>query len=67
MAKVNKVIQSFGSGELSPLMASRIDQAKYDAGCQTCENFIPLIYGGVKRRPGTEFIAKQQKSQPKAG
>lgn len=59
MAKVSKVIQSFNSGELSPLMDSRIDQDKYNAGCRTLENFIPLIYGGVKRRPGTEFIARQ--------
>ena len=65
MAKTQKVLQSFGSGELSPLMASRIDQAKYDAGCQICENFIPLIYGGVKRRPGTEFIAKQHTASAK--
>lgn len=65
MAKVSKVIQSFNAGELSPLMVSRIDQAKYDSGCQTLENFIPLIYGGVKRRPGTEFIAEQHTSSAK--
>ena len=59
MAKVSKVIQSFNAGELSPLMANRIDQVKYDSGCQVLENMFPLIYGAAKRRPGTEFIARQ--------
>lgn len=59
MAKVSKVRQSFNAGELSPLMDARIDQAKYDAGCLVLENMFPLIYGAAKRRPGTEFIARQ--------
>jgi hypothetical protein len=45
--KVNKIVQSF----------NRIDQDKYKFGCRTMENFIPLIYGGAQRRPGTEYIA----------
>jgi hypothetical protein len=57
MAKTQKVIQSFNSGELSPKMDSRIDQQKYLSGCRTLENFIPLIYGGAERRPGLEYIA----------
>ena len=65
MAKVNKVIQSFNAGELSALMDSRIDQAKYVAGCRTLENFFPLIYGGAQRRPGTEFIAAQKSNSAK--
>ena len=55
--KTFKIIQTFNAGELSPLMDARMDQAKYVAGCRTLENFIPLIYGGAQRRPGTEFIA----------
>ncbi len=62
MAKVSKVIQSFNAGELSPLMDARIDQEKYDSGCRVLENAISLIYGGAKRRPGTEFIARQHTS-----
>ncbi|MCK5017541.1 MAG: hypothetical protein KAS32_10780 [Candidatus Peribacteraceae bacterium] len=60
MAKVSKIKQSLNAGELSPLMDARVDQAKYEAGCRTLENFVPLIYGGVKRRPGTEYIATQK-------
>lgn len=57
MPKVTKIIQSLNGGELSPLMDFRIDQAKYQSGCRTVENFIPLIYGGVERRPGTKYVA----------
>ena len=46
-------------------MDARLDQAKYDSGCRTLENFIPLIYGGVKRRPATEFIARQHTASSK--
>ncbi|HEB29189.1 MAG TPA: hypothetical protein ENI05_15795, partial [Porticoccus sp.] len=66
MAKASKVIQSFNAGELSPLMDARSNQTKYDAGCRTLENFFPLIYGGAKRRPGTEFIARQHTAGSKA-
>ncbi|MHC4605246.1 MAG: phage tail protein, partial [Planctomycetota bacterium] len=62
MPKTHSIKQSFNAGELSPLMDSRIDQAKYVAGCRILENFIPLIYGGVERRPGTEYIATQKSS-----
>lgn len=58
MPKTQKILQSFNAGELSPKLDARIDQNKYDAGCQTLENFIPMIYGGAERRPGQKFIAK---------
>ncbi|HEB26507.1 MAG TPA: hypothetical protein ENI05_01850, partial [Porticoccus sp.] len=65
LAKVPKVTRSFNAGELSPLMDSRTDQAKYDSGAKTMENFIPLIYGAAERRPGTEYIATQKSSSAK--
>ena len=37
-------------------MDARIDQAKYQFGCRTMENFYPLIYGGAERRPGTYYV-----------
>jgi len=43
-------------------MDARIDQAKYALGCRTMENFFPLIYGGAKRRPGTQYIDEQRVS-----
>ncbi len=65
MPKIHKIIQSFNSGELSQLMDSRIDQNKYQSGCRTMENAIPLIYGGAQERPGLEHIAGQKSSSAK--
>jgi len=59
MPKTHKIIQSFGAGELSGLMADRSDQQKHVAGCRIMENFFPLVYGGAQRRPGLEYIATQ--------
>jgi len=52
----NVPIISFNAGELSPQIDARIDVEKYGSGCRHLENMIPLIYGGVERRPGTKFI-----------
>ena len=52
----HKIIQNFNAGELSPFLANRTDVAKYESGCQTLENMILLPYGGVMRRPGTQWL-----------
>ena len=65
MAKVNKITRSFNAGELSPLMDSRSDQSKYEAGAKTMENFYTLIFGGAKLRPGLEYIATQKVNSAK--
>lgn len=54
---VTTTINAFNAGELSPLLEGRTDIAKYYSGCRTLENFLVLSYGGVTRRPGSEFIA----------
>jgi len=51
---------SFNAGELSPLMDARVDEAKYGFSCRIMENFVPKIYGGAFRRPGTMYLASQQ-------
>lgn len=53
---VSKLINSFNSGEWSPLAWSRSDLEKYASGCKHLRNFIILPYGGVMRRPGTEYL-----------
>jgi hypothetical protein len=50
---------SFNAGELSPLMDARVDEAKHPFSCRIMENFIPKIYGGAFRRPGTMYLATQ--------
>lgn len=37
-------------------MAGRIDAAQYHAGLAECLNCIPLVQGGVTKRPGTDYI-----------
>ena len=50
-------LTSFNAGELSPLMQSRIDFAKYKTGAKTLQNMIVRAQGPVTRRPGTKYIA----------
>lgn len=43
---------SFNGGELSPLMAGRVDTAIYDIGAALMENFAPCIEGPMQKCPG---------------
>ena len=54
----HKLTLNFNAGELSPFLISRTDVGKYESGCQRLENFIILPYGGVIRRPGTQYLGK---------
>ena len=44
-------------GEISPDMAARVDQPRYQTGCETLENMVPLPQGGISKRPGLEHVA----------
>ncbi len=52
----SQLIPSFNAGELSPYLDARSDLEKYVSGCRQLENFIIMPYGGVYRRPGTEYL-----------
>lgn len=54
----NYAQHSFGSGEISPALYARTDQAKYAAALRTCRNFIVRPQGGVDNRPGTELVGQ---------
>ena len=56
MAKIKVPFNSFQFGELSPSFTSRVDTQLYQAGAQKVRNFLILNEGGVKKRPGTEYI-----------
>ncbi|MES2058264.1 MAG: hypothetical protein V4564_20175 [Pseudomonadota bacterium] len=43
---------SFNGGELSPLMAGRVDTAIYEIGAALMENFAPCIEGPMQKCPG---------------
>jgi hypothetical protein len=49
---------SFNAGELSPLLAARLDQDRYASGCKTLLNAVCLVHGGVTKRPGFVFCGK---------
>lgn len=55
----SSIIQrAFSGGELSPALAARADQAKYQTGLRSCRNFFVQRSGGVTNRAGTRFIAR---------
>ncbi len=62
MAKTSPIQTNFTSGELSELIAGRVDVGKYFNGASILENFYPLQYGGADRRPGTIFVAEVKDS-----
>lgn len=62
MARVSPILTSFNAGELSPQLYGRVDVEKYTAGCRRMENFVPLVHGPARRRPGTYFVAEVKNS-----
>ena len=51
------IIQSsFNSGEISPLLAGRVDVQKYASSCRNLQNFIPLVQGPACKRGGLRYI-----------
>lgn len=56
--KAAPIQTAWNGGELSPLIAGRVDVAKYSNGCERMENFIPLIQGPAIARPGFPFVAE---------
>lgn len=55
---ITSPIVAFNAGELSPWLDARVDLDKYRSGLRTCENWLLTPYGGIRRRPGTKFIAE---------
>jgi len=49
---------NFNRGELDPVLAGRTDMQAYYNGMQTAQNVLTIPQGGVKRRPGMEFLGE---------
>jgi hypothetical protein len=49
---------SLNGGEITPFLAHRVDLEKHSTSLAACHNFIPLPYGGVRKRPGTLFLTE---------
>ena len=58
MARFVNIQTNFTSGELDPLVRSRLDLESYQNGLDTARNVICQPQGGVKRRPGTKYITE---------
>lgn len=57
MAKASPIQPAYIGGELSPLVRGRVDNERWDASLEQCENGIPLIQGPIMKRPGSKYIA----------
>lgn len=57
MADLWQLQSSLNSGELDPLLLGRTDLQAYYNGLQTAKNMLSFPQGGMKKRPGTEFVA----------
>lgn len=63
---MNVLLNNFNTGEVSPLLDLRTDQEKHKASCRELVNFIPRTYGGIARRPGTQFLGYAKLAGKKA-
>src|SRR5690606_31785005 len=50
------------NGEISPLLASRVDVDMWRTSLAYCRNFQILSHGGIRRRSGSRFIAELRDS-----
>lgn len=62
MPRTYYIHHALNAGEVSKRALARQDQNKYLASCESLENFDPLTLGGVKRTPGTRYIAETKLS-----
>ena len=53
-----RIFNNFLFGELTPLLAARVDLELYRKGAQTLKNLIVLATGGATLRPGTKYVAE---------
>jgi hypothetical protein len=62
VGRASPIITSFNGGELSPLLAGRVEVAKYAIGCKTMEGFIPVTQGPAVARPGFRLVEEVKNS-----
>lgn len=57
MAKMAYIQTNFTAGEITPRMKGRTDVERYRNGAEIVENGIPVVHGGIDRRPGLRYLA----------
>jgi hypothetical protein len=62
MPRMDLLSTNFSGGELSPRLYGRVDVAKYNDAVKTGSNVVFLQHGGVRGRPGTEYLGEVKDS-----
>lgn len=62
MSSIYPLLSTFNRGEISPLLASRVDIDSWRQSVAYCRNFHVLTHGGLRRRSGSRFIAELKNS-----
>lgn len=62
MPRLQVVLNSFATGEISPRLSARVDLAKHAAACECLHNYLVFPQGGVTRRPGLRYVAEAKTS-----
>lgn len=62
MSSIYPLLSTFNRGEVSPLLASRVDIDSWRQSLSYCRNFHVLTHGGLRRRSGSRFIAALKNS-----
>jgi hypothetical protein len=57
--KQHIIKNNFSAGELAPTLYTRTDIQQYSNGAKTLTNVIPLVEGGVRKRPGTFYVSTE--------
>ena len=57
MGRATPILTNQTAGEMTPLLAGRVDLAKYHNSGEIVRNFLIRTQGPLNFRPGTEFIA----------
>ncbi|CAB4186637.1 hypothetical protein UFOVP1329_14 [uncultured Caudovirales phage] len=52
------LINSFNSGEVTPLVVGRVDMETMRRACRSLKNFIPRVFGGAFRRPSMMYLGE---------
>lgn len=65
MARSAPALSAFTAGEISPRLEGRITIKKYSEGLSELTNMVVMPHGGVRRRPGTEFLGEVKNSSVK--
>jgi hypothetical protein len=68
MPRFTNIMTNFATGELDPLLRSRVDLEQYNNALAKATNVLIQPQGGLRRRPGTKHILElPNSSTPSAG